>query len=101
VPNSESLPRKGAPDRRTRGQLVCTGALGMYLKVAATALMDQNPEATTLFCCFNSESPRCQAAGHARADTTESSAQATAWLLARNTAGNILPARICQSLDAF
>ena len=58
MPNSGLLPRKGVPDRQTRGQLVCNGALGMYLKVAATALIAQNPEATTLFCCFNSESPR-------------------------------------------
>jgi hypothetical protein len=59
VPNSWLLLRKGAPDRQTRGQLVCNGALGTYLKLAAIALMAPTPEVSTLFCCFNSESPRC------------------------------------------
>lgn len=100
--NSGPLLRKeDTPDHQTRGQTGCRGAFGKYLMVVATALMAQTRRPQRQFCRSNSESPRCLAAGQARANTTESSAQTTAGLLARNTAGNILPAHICKSSDVF
>jgi len=80
---------------------VCSVAFGMYLKVVATALMAQSRRPQRCHVASPQDYPPVSAAGHARTDTTESSAQATAGLIARTKAGNILPARRRRSLDVF